>query len=188
MSTMGDVCWRSYQAACLLISNRINMQHILETNVPQKVFVPESCLPEVFVLQYPINSTCNARWIQTFHREFLFQKDSVARRTWSGQDYGCYWERGERIKGSHICWKVVSRKGQGLALTVIVTGDRPPWGKTPPHSRHNRNGLLRCIQTSTLRQTFYSSNSSWPFEHSLSVISWFCMGEGDAIMPWFGRA
>ena len=96
-----------------------------------------------------------------FSQRVFVSEDSVARRTWSGQDYGCYWERGERIKGSHICWKVVSRKGQGLALTVIVTADRPPWGKTPPHSRHNRNGLLRCIQTSTLRQTFYSSNSSW---------------------------
>ena len=61
--------------------------HILETNVPQKLFVPESCLPEVFVLQYPINWTCNACWNKLFTESFCFrrlcrQKDVKWPRLW----------------------------------------------------------------------------------------------------------
>ena len=131
MSTISDVCWRSYQAGlscdilsdqhathirdhlttesfysrkfqfqkvfvtqsfCLAISNQVNMQCTLETNFPQKVFVPES-----FVSENLVSETLN-------NRNFCLKRFLYLGKT-----------------GKFVSWK-----GQGLALTVIVTANRPP--------------------------------------------------------------
>ena len=130
--------------ACLAISNRTNMQcsehqnrdfsrkyffvrylislTLLDSNFPQKVSSSEflSC-----TIQLPQHAIRIGQKLST--KRFCFRKIPSSKRN---KDYDCYQEK---MKGSYTQERpesFVSGKRQGLALTLIVTANRPPLGKT----------------------------------------------------------